>query len=110
MDAENLLMVTRTVTVAFVFAFFAFVRSITFRVTKGVKREELATRFTKTNPSSSSTLTRLSELEKKVETLQNKLNVMPREKEELLNAAVCRVDALEAELINTKKVTVSVCY
>ncbi|WJX35964.1 proteasome endopeptidase complex [Trifolium repens] len=100
---ENLLMVTRTVTVAFVFAFFAFVRSITFRVTKGVKREELATRFTKTNPSSSSTLTRLSELEKKVETLQNKLNVMPREKEELLNAAVCRVDALEAELINTKK-------
>jgi hypothetical protein len=100
---ENLLMVTRTVTVAFVFAFFAFVRSITFRVTKGVKREELATRFTKTNPSSSSTLTRLGELEKKVETLQNKLNVMPREKEELLNAAVCRVDALEAELINTKK-------
>ncbi|GAU34950.1 hypothetical protein TSUD_312810, partial [Trifolium subterraneum] len=100
---ENLLMATRTVTVAFVFAFFAFVRSIAFRVTKGVEREELATRFTTTNSSSSSTLTRLSELEKKVETLQNKLNVMPREKEELLNAAVCRVDALEAELIATKK-------
>ncbi|CAJ2643039.1 unnamed protein product [Trifolium pratense] len=89
--------------VAVVFAFFAFVRSIAFRVTKGVKSEELATSFTKTNPSSSSTLTRLGELEKKVETLQNKLNVMPREKEELLNAAVCRVDALEAELIATKK-------
>ncbi|RVX12120.1 Phosphatidylinositol/phosphatidylcholine transfer protein SFH4 [Vitis vinifera] len=29
---------------------------------------------------------------------------MPYEKEELLNAAVCRVDALEAELIATKKV------
>ena len=28
---------------------------------------------------------------------------MPCEKEELLNAAVCRVDALEAELIATKK-------
>jgi hypothetical protein len=32
---------------------------------------------------------------------------MPCEKEELLNAAVYRVDALEAELIATKKVTVS---
>ncbi|KAG0495469.1 hypothetical protein HPP92_000160 [Vanilla planifolia] len=28
---------------------------------------------------------------------------MPYDKEELLNAAVCRVDALEAELISTKK-------
>lgn len=32
---------------------------------------------------------------------------MPYEKEELLNSAVCRVDALEAELIATKKVTIS---
>jgi hypothetical protein len=30
---------------------------------------------------------------------------MPFEKEELLNAAVRRVDALEAELISTKKVS-----
>lgn len=49
-------------------------------------------------------LKRLSELEEKVDTLQSKPNEMPHEKEELLNAAVCRVDALEAELIATKKV------
>ncbi|QCE02625.1 hypothetical protein DEO72_LG8g640 [Vigna unguiculata] len=52
---------------------------------------------------SSSTLKRLGELEEKVDMLQSKPNVMPYEKEELLNAAVYRVDALEAELIATKK-------
>lgn len=44
------------------------------------------------------------ELEGKVNMLLAKSCVMPNEKEELLNAAVCRVDALEAELISTKKV------
>ncbi|CAN0909179.1 Phosphatidylinositol/phosphatidylcholine transfer protein SFH8 [Linum grandiflorum] len=48
-------------------------------------------------------LKRLGELEEKVDTLQAKPSEMPYEKEELLNAAVCRVDALEAELIATKK-------
>lgn len=48
-------------------------------------------------------LKRLGELEEKVDTLQSKPSEMPYEKEELLNAAVCRVDALEAELIATKK-------
>ncbi|WOH04289.1 hypothetical protein DCAR_0623698 [Daucus carota subsp. sativus] len=43
------------------------------------------------------------ELEGKVNMLLTKSCVMPNEKEELLNAAVCRVDALEAELISTKK-------
>jgi len=52
----------------------------------------------------SSVLRRLGELEEKVDTLQAKPFEMPCEKEELLNAAVCRVDALEAELISTKKV------
>lgn len=52
----------------------------------------------------SSVLTKLDELEGKVDTLQAKPHEMPCEKEELLNAAVCRVDALEAELISTKKV------
>lgn len=42
-------------------------------------------------------------LRKNVEALQAKPSEMPYEKEELLNAAVCRVDALEAELIATKK-------
>ncbi|XP_024979459.1 phosphatidylinositol/phosphatidylcholine transfer protein SFH8-like isoform X2 [Cynara cardunculus var. scolymus] len=51
----------------------------------------------------SSVLKRLGELEEKVDTLKAKPAKMPYEKEELLNAAVCRVDALEAELIATKK-------
>ncbi|XP_052482609.1 phosphatidylinositol/phosphatidylcholine transfer protein SFH6 isoform X1 [Gossypium raimondii] len=51
----------------------------------------------------SSVLKRLVELEEKVDTLQAKPSVMPYDKEELLNAAVCRVDALEAELIAAKK-------
>ena len=55
----------------------------------------------------SSVMKRLGELEEKVDTLQSKPSEMPYEKEELLNAAVCRVDALEAELIATKKVG---CY
>lgn len=52
----------------------------------------------------SSIIKRLVELEEKVVVLQSKPSEMPSEKEELLNAAVCRVDALEAELIATKKV------
>ncbi|XP_072999450.1 phosphatidylinositol/phosphatidylcholine transfer protein SFH8-like isoform X2 [Typha latifolia] len=51
----------------------------------------------------SSVLLRLAELEAKVDILQAKPSEMPSEKEELLNAAVCRMDALEAELIVTKK-------
>lgn len=51
-----------------------------------------------------SVLKKLTELEEKIGALQSKPNEMPSEKEELLNAAVCRVDALEAELIATKKV------
>ncbi|KDP38545.1 hypothetical protein JCGZ_04470 [Jatropha curcas] len=51
----------------------------------------------------SSVLSKLSELEEKIEMLQMKPFQMPCEKEELLNAAVCRVEALEAELISTKK-------
>lgn len=52
----------------------------------------------------SSVLKRLGELEGKVDMLQSKPSELPCEKEELLNAAVRRVDALEAELIATKKV------
>jgi len=53
----------------------------------------------------SNVMKRLHDLEEKVDTLQSKPSEMPYEKEELLNAAVCRVDALEAELIATKKVS-----
>ncbi|XP_051147410.1 phosphatidylinositol/phosphatidylcholine transfer protein SFH6-like [Andrographis paniculata] len=51
----------------------------------------------------SSVLKRMGELEEKINILQAKPSEMPYEKEELLNAAVYRVDALEAELIATKK-------
>ncbi|KAG0462975.1 hypothetical protein HPP92_021451 [Vanilla planifolia] len=50
-----------------------------------------------------SVLKRLTEMEDKIRVLESKPTQMPCEKEELLNAAVCRVDALEAELIATKK-------
>lgn len=48
---------------------------------------------------------RLSSLENKVEMLHGKTPVMPPEKEELLDAAISRIDTLELELISTKKVT-----
>uniref|UniRef100_A0A5B7A1B8 CRAL-TRIO domain-containing protein n=1 Tax=Davidia involucrata TaxID=16924 RepID=A0A5B7A1B8_DAVIN len=46
----------------------------------------------------------MSELEEKVSVLSRKPAVMPPEKEEMLNAALSRVDALEQELSATKKV------
>ncbi|KAL6839848.1 hypothetical protein ACP4OV_029658 [Aristida adscensionis] len=55
------------------------------------------------NNSLSSVLRRLGELEEKVQLLEAKPPQMPFEKEELLNTSVRRVDALEAELISTKK-------
>ncbi|KAL6899895.1 hypothetical protein ACP4OV_006553 [Aristida adscensionis] len=45
----------------------------------------------------------LIELEERIYILQSKPSEMPSEEEELLNAAVPRVDALEAELIVAKK-------
>ena len=56
----------------------------------------------------SSVFKRLGELEEKVDILQAKPSEMPYEKVELLNAAVYRVDALEAELIATKKVLLEI--
>lgn len=116
--------------IGFFVAIFTFARSIALRMTKGkqdtesdcvqnmpkitvggddsIAKEESrppspAPRLTKAEVISSA-LKRLGELEEKVDMLQSKPNVMPYEKEELLNAAVYRVDALEAELIATKKV------
>nr|XP_018682203.1 PREDICTED: phosphatidylinositol/phosphatidylcholine transfer protein SFH3-like isoform X2 [Musa acuminata subsp. malaccensis] len=51
----------------------------------------------------SSALKRLGNLEEKVSILSKKPPQMPSEKEEILNAAVKRVDALETELAATKK-------
>lgn len=112
---------------AFILTILTFLRAITSRVTKklpestsqpetnyatfqfdSVPKEEFrppspAPGFTQVDLLSS-LLSRLGELEEKVEILQAKQHEMPSEKEELLNAAVRRVDALEAELIVTKKV------
>nr|CAD1822716.1 unnamed protein product [Ananas comosus var. bracteatus] len=111
---------------AFILTILTFLRAITSRVTKklpqstsqpetnyatfqfdSVPKEEFrppspAPGFTQVDLLSS-LLSRLGELEEKVEILQAKQHEMPSEKEELLNAAVRRVDALEAELIVTKK-------
>jgi hypothetical protein len=104
--------------IGFFAAIFTFARSIAFRTTKGIKDNDSdcvqPTTKEESRPQSPaprstkeelvpSALKRLCELEEKVEMLQSKPNVMPCEKEELLNAAVYRVDALEAELITTKK-------
>ncbi|XP_030470182.1 phosphatidylinositol/phosphatidylcholine transfer protein SFH8 [Syzygium oleosum] len=111
---------------AFFMTLFALLRSITHRVTKKLPSAPLnvdqnisevapdSTQKEEFRPPSptpafteadllSSVLKRLGELEEKVDTLKAKPSEMPYEKEELLNAAVCRVDALEAELIATKK-------
>ncbi|CAM8921803.1 unnamed protein product [Rhodiola kirilowii] len=50
-----------------------------------------------------SVVTRLADLEEKMITLSKKPVVMPSEKEEMLNAALACVDALEQELATTKK-------
>ncbi|KAB2082482.1 hypothetical protein ERO13_A05G191600v2 [Gossypium hirsutum] len=61
-----------------------------------------APRFTEADVLSS-VVRRLGALEEKIEMLQSKRFEMPHEKEELLKAAIYRVEMLEAELIATKK-------
>ncbi|GFY95861.1 Sec14p-like phosphatidylinositol transfer family protein [Actinidia rufa] len=58
-------------------------------------------------PLPNSVLRRLGELERKVDILETKSIGMFSEKDELLNAAVCRVDALEVALNATEKVRFS---
>jgi rRNA maturation endonuclease Nob1 len=53
---------------------------------------------------------RLSELEEKVIALLTKPASMPADKEEVLQAAVSRVSALEEELAATKKVSPAPCW
>ncbi|XP_031474513.1 phosphatidylinositol/phosphatidylcholine transfer protein SFH6-like [Nymphaea colorata] len=110
---------------AFLVTLFAVVRTLVSRVTKTLPDRRLyqdyhdaifpfdptpkeefrppspSPRFTE-NDLLPSVLKRLGELEEKVDALQAKPTEMPSEKEELLNAAVRRVDALEADLIATK--------
>ncbi|KAL9141595.1 hypothetical protein ABFS82_14G115400 [Erythranthe guttata] len=72
-------------------------------VDSGWKKQTTPERLNISKELLSSVLKRLGELEEKVTSLQEKPSEMPYEKEELLYAAVYRVDALEAELIATKK-------
>lgn len=96
---------------AFVMAILTFFRTVSYRVvTKQLPRptsqpEIEGSAATEEADLLNSVLKKLTELEEKIGALQSKPSEMPYEKEELLNAAVCRVDALEAELIATKKVT-----
>lgn len=101
--------------VTFLMTLFVYLRSISFHIKKKLPGVPIQHEQT-TLPSEdlrlqsrdteilSLVLKRLGELEEKVSTLLSKPSEMPHEKEELLNAAVYRVDALEAELIATKKV------
>ncbi|GAB2219890.1 hypothetical protein Drorol1_Dr00007530, partial [Drosera rotundifolia] len=67
-----------------------------------LKREREHQLFIEADPSST-ILSWLGELEQKVNVLLSKPLEMPLEKEKLLNAALSRVNALEGELIATKK-------
>lgn len=51
---------------------------------------------------------KISKLEVKVNSLQSKSVTLLNDMEKVLDAAVCRVDALESELISTKKVRIYV--
>lgn len=122
-DPEGIRVRVLVMFMAFVMAVFTFFRTVSYRVpatitsppepevnaTEVVGVQEEFSRppspvpdLTETELLNSVTK-KLTELEGKIGTLQSKPNEMPYEKEELLNAAVCRVDALEAELIATKK-------
>ncbi|KAL2892727.1 Phosphatidylinositol/phosphatidylcholine transfer protein SFH8 [Bienertia sinuspersici] len=112
--------------IAFFVTFYAFIRSATVKVSRGIPM--LVLNFTRSlphmifgpdvkqdfqrplvGPNSTETefrstvLRRLNEVEEKVNALQTKPAQMPSEKEELLNCAIYRVDAVESELIATKK-------
>lgn len=120
------------VLLAFFVTLITLIRSVAFRVTNkchnshsvsgnsdsDMTAESLSVEFRPPSPAPgftkadllTSALKKLGELEEKVDMLQAKPYEMPCEKEELLNAAVYRVDALEAELIATKKVLSRVLY
>lgn len=93
--------------VAFVLTLYAWFRSMKTRSESISIRRHAPVDFSvdpvSKEESFSSVLDRLKDLEEKVDSLQAKPLAMPLDKEELLNAAVRRVDALEAELISTKK-------
>ncbi|TVT98947.1 hypothetical protein EJB05_55760 [Eragrostis curvula] len=89
----------------------AFLRSVPSIMTKRLTHQDItfhhhSAEFPRghvENGALSFALRQLLELEEKVQVLEAKPPQVPFDKAELLNAAVCRVDALEAELISVKK-------
>lgn len=57
-----------------------------------------------------SVMKRMAELEHKLSVINRQSTTMPPEKEEMLNSALTRADALEQELMATKKVTIAIFY
>uniref|UniRef100_A0A0D9V4M8 CRAL-TRIO domain-containing protein n=1 Tax=Leersia perrieri TaxID=77586 RepID=A0A0D9V4M8_9ORYZ len=82
-----------------IMSLFAVLRSVSSRMTARISSQPIVCE----NDTQSSVLSRLGELEEKLQELQAKQSQMPPNREELLNGAIHRVDALEAELISTKK-------
>ncbi|KAG0539076.1 hypothetical protein BDA96_03G291500 [Sorghum bicolor] len=95
-----------------VLSLLAFLRSVLSIVTKRLSNQAITCDHYSAdfrqgytgNGTLTSVLTRLGELEEKIQTLEAKPPQVPFEKEELLRTSVYRVDVLEAELISMKKV------
>ena len=102
----------------FLLAIYVFFRSVIYKVTEKLSSKTFSSiemdNLQLSSPSLvhelrvknlvSSVLGKLQDLEEKVVSLQEKPSEILSGKEELLDASVRRVDALEAELISTKKV------
>lgn len=73
--------------------------------TEEVKSQEPSAKLTLSTSELMSVMKRMAELEEKV--MNMKPTTMPPEKEEMLNSAVHRADALEQDLMATKKVNVA---
>uniref|UniRef100_A0A0D9YDQ2 CRAL-TRIO domain-containing protein n=1 Tax=Oryza glumipatula TaxID=40148 RepID=A0A0D9YDQ2_9ORYZ len=85
--------------IVLIVSFVAVLRSVPSRVTASLSSQAIS----RENGTHLSVLRRLGELEEKLQELEAKQSQMPPDREELLNGAIHRVDALEAELISTKK-------
>ncbi|KFK30497.1 hypothetical protein AALP_AA7G269400 [Arabis alpina] len=109
-DQESFSARVLVIVMAFVMAILTFFRTVSYRVMSKqlpppTRQPQIEGNAAATEEADllNSVLKKLTVLEEKMGALQSKPSEMPYEKVELLNAAVCRVDALEAELIATKK-------
>ncbi|XP_023767185.2 phosphatidylinositol/phosphatidylcholine transfer protein SFH6 isoform X1 [Lactuca sativa] len=91
------------ISLMFFLSIFAFVRSVGVSVSNLAMNTILLIRRPNIEAELSYLVQKVCELEGKFNNLQLKSEELPNDKVELLNATVCRVDALEAELISTKQ-------